>query len=159
MEGSVMTYHCDPGKFPFPVSYRVCGADGDWSPLRLPSGRPVSRPICKDMLCPGQLQLDNGEFWPRNQWFQVGTTQSFSCQEGFSLYGSAQRNCTLSGEWTGAAPICDDHGEEMMQRFLQRAAVDADGCGQEGSSVALRLTADLKKPLTEDTLLSNHSLI
>ncbi|MED6284130.1 hypothetical protein CHARACLAT_016162 [Characodon lateralis] len=31
--------------------------------------------------------------------------------------------------------------------------VDADGCGQEGSPVALRLTADLKKPLTEDTLL------
>ncbi|MEQ2257683.1 hypothetical protein ILYODFUR_037275 [Ilyodon furcidens] len=118
MEGSVMTYHCDPGKFPFPVSYRVCSADGDWSPLRLPSGRPVSRPICKDMLCPGQLQLDNGEFWPRNQWFQVGTTQSFSCQEGFSLYGSAQRNCTLSGEWTGATPICDDHGEEMIQRLL-----------------------------------------
>ncbi|MEQ2170110.1 hypothetical protein GOODEAATRI_031930, partial [Goodea atripinnis] len=28
MEGSVMTYHCDPGKFPFPVSYRVCRING-----------------------------------------------------------------------------------------------------------------------------------
>ncbi|MEQ2296988.1 hypothetical protein AMECASPLE_030156 [Ameca splendens] len=31
--------------------------------------------------------------------------------------------------------------------------VDADGCRQEGSPVVVRLTADLKKPLTEDTLL------
>lgn len=131
-----MTYHCDPGKFPYPVSSRTCGADGDWSPMRLPSGRRVSRPSCKgniflfsnsicfllhllnaflslphtDMLCPGQLQLDNGDFWPTDQWFRVGTTQSFSCHEGFTLYGSEQRNCTVSGEWTGATPICDDNG-------------------------------------------------
>lgn len=139
MEGSVMTYHCGPGKYPFPVSFRTCGADGDWSAMRLPTGRLVSWASCKgnffqespctclllnllnaflspphtEMLCPGQLQLDNGEFWPRDQWFRIGTTQSFSCQEGFSFYGSAERNCTASGDWTGATPICDDHGEEM----------------------------------------------
>ncbi|XP_008424315.1 complement C2 [Poecilia reticulata] len=109
MEGSVMTYHCDPGKFPHPVSDRICGADGEWSPMRLPSGRLVSRPTCKDMMCPGQLQLDNGDFWPRDQWFPVGMTQSFSCHSGFSLHGSEQRNCTLSGEWTGTTPICRNH--------------------------------------------------
>uniref|UniRef100_A0A3B3X2T5 C3/C5 convertase n=1 Tax=Poecilia mexicana TaxID=48701 RepID=A0A3B3X2T5_9TELE len=112
MEGSVMTYHCDPGKFPHPVSDRICGADGEWSPMRLPSGRLVSRPTCKDMMCPGQLQLDNGDFWPRDQWFPVGMTQSFSCHSGFSLHGSEQRNCTLSGEWTGTTPICRNHASE-----------------------------------------------
>lgn len=145
LEGSVLTYHCDPGKYPFPVSYRICGTDGDWSPMRLNSGRPVSRAMCKgnrifsscfcpflhplllivypvfcssirlpfpDVLCPAQLQLDHGDFWPRDQWFRVGMTQSFSCQDGFTLYGSAERNCTLSGDWTGTTPICDNHGEK-----------------------------------------------
>ncbi|XP_072249057.1 complement C2 [Leuresthes tenuis] len=112
LEGSVLTYHCDLGTYPSPVSYRVCGADGEWSPMRLSSGRPTSTATCKDVLCPAQLQLDNGVIWPRNQWFRVGMTQSFSCQDGFTLSGSEQRNCTLSGEWTGAAPICDDHADD-----------------------------------------------
>lgn len=154
----MLTYHCGPGQYPYPVSYRLCSADGEWSPMRLANGRQVSRATCKgnvlhgdalnvictqtesrvhnqnflsthipllilpplpsislplpDMLCPAQLQLDNGDFWPRDQWFRVGATQSFSCQEGFTLYGSAQRNCTLSGEWTGTTPVCDNHGED-----------------------------------------------
>ncbi|MEQ2287702.1 hypothetical protein AMECASPLE_015422 [Ameca splendens] len=41
--------------------------------------------------------------------------------------------------------------------FFQRAVVDADGCGQEGSPVAVCLTADLKKPLTEDTVVVRQS--
>lgn len=151
LEGSVLTYDCGPGKYPFPVRYRICGADGDWSPMRLANGRPASRATCKgnwilfscfscflhsllfsspsilffcpsislpfpDVLCPAQLQLDNGDFWPRDQWFRVGTTQSFSCQHGFTLYGSAERNCTLSGEWTGTTPVCDNHGEKRSYK-------------------------------------------
>lgn len=139
LEGSVLSYHCSPGQYPHPVRYRLCDADGDWSPMRSASGRRVSQATCRgdvlagnflymhkhylpirilltppclpDILCPAQLQLDHGDIWPRNQWFQVGTTQSFSCQEGFTLYGSAQRNCTITGEWTGFTPVCDNHGE------------------------------------------------
>ncbi|MEQ2248000.1 hypothetical protein ILYODFUR_014859 [Ilyodon furcidens] len=44
-----------------------------------------------------------------------------------------------------------------QQVFLQRAVVDADGCGEEGSPVAVCLTADLKKPLTEDTFVVGQS--
>ncbi|XP_029026251.1 complement C2 [Betta splendens] len=112
LEGSVLTYHCGPGKYPFPVSYRVCGADGDWSPMRSSSGRRLSGATCKDVLCPAQLQLDNGDFWPMDQWFGVGVTQSFSCRHGFTLYGSAARNCTPSGDWTGTTPVCDNHAGE-----------------------------------------------
>ncbi|KAF3693051.1 Complement factor B [Channa argus] len=110
LQGSVLTYHCGPGQYPFPVSYRLCDEDGDWSPMRFANGRLASQAKCKDVLCPAQLQLDHGDFWPRDQWFSVGATQSFSCQEGFTLYGSAQRNCTFSGEWTGTTPVCDNHG-------------------------------------------------
>lgn len=47
LEGSVLTYHCGPGRHPYPVSYRLCSADGEWSPMRLPTGRQVSRATCK----------------------------------------------------------------------------------------------------------------
>lgn len=144
----MLTYECGLGQYPFPVSFRLCSVEGDWSPMRLTNGRLVSQATCKgngldddasyltctpqyfrlhplfypssslllpDVLCPAQLQLDHGDFWPRDQWSSVGTTQTFSCQEGFTLYGSAQRNCTHSGEWTGTTPICDNHGEDGQQ--------------------------------------------
>ncbi|KAG7223070.1 hypothetical protein INR49_015829, partial [Caranx melampygus] len=101
LEGSVLTFHCGLGKYPYPVSDRLCGHDGEWSPMRLANGRLVSQATCKDILCPAQLQLDNGDFWPRDQWLGVGKNQTFSCSDGFTLYGSAVRTCTTSGDWTG----------------------------------------------------------
>ncbi|KAK2846925.1 hypothetical protein Q5P01_009924 [Channa striata] len=143
LEGSVLTYHCGPGQYPFPVSYRLCGADGDWSPLRLANGRLVSRATCKDVLCPAQLQLDHGDFWPRDQWFRIGTTQSFSCQEGFTLYGSAQRNCTLSGEWTGTTPVCDNHADDCSDPGTPAGAQRSAGRFYTGEKVTYRCQAGL----------------
>ncbi|KAM8905021.1 complement C2 isoform 9-T10 [Spinachia spinachia] len=124
LEGSVLTYHCGPGRYPFPASQRLCGADGDWSPMRLSGGRRVHRVTCRDVLCPAQLQLDHGDLWPRDQWSRVGATQSFSCQDGFTLHGSAQRNCTLSGEWTGRAPACVDQGHGQKTGTNLHAALN-----------------------------------
>lgn len=45
--GSVLTYHCGPEKYPSPVSYRTCEEHGEWSPMRLASGRLASRATCK----------------------------------------------------------------------------------------------------------------
>uniref|UniRef100_A0A8C6WTN4 C3/C5 convertase n=1 Tax=Neogobius melanostomus TaxID=47308 RepID=A0A8C6WTN4_9GOBI len=111
-EGSVLTYHCRSGQYPFPVGLRTCRPNGQWTTMRLSNGRPVTRATCKDLMCPAQLQLDNGHFWPRDQWFRVGSVQTFSCDGGFMLHGSAQRNCTISGEWTGTTPVCQDHADD-----------------------------------------------
>ncbi|KAK7882832.1 hypothetical protein WMY93_029006 [Mugilogobius chulae] len=111
-EGSVLTYHCRLGQYPFPVSFRTCRSHGQWTTMRLSNGRPVTRAICKDVMCPGQLQLDNGHFWPRDLWFRVGSVQTFSCVSGFTLHGSAHRNCTDSGEWTGTTPICKNYADD-----------------------------------------------
>ncbi|KAJ0022390.1 hypothetical protein NQD34_009880 [Periophthalmus magnuspinnatus] len=108
-EGSTLTYHCRPGQYPFPVSSRTCSSNGLWTTMRLFNGRPVTRATCKDVMCPAQLQLDNGDFWPRNQWFRVGEVQSFSCGGGFMLHGTTHRNCTITGEWTGTTPVCRDY--------------------------------------------------
>ncbi|XP_026224893.1 complement C2 [Anabas testudineus] len=143
LEGSVLTYRCGLGKYPFPVSYRICGADGDWSPMRLANGRPASRAICKDVLCPAQLQLDHGDFLPRDQWFRVGTTQSFSCQHGFTLYGSAERNCTLSGEWTGTTPVCENHADDCSNPGTPPGAQRSPGRFHIGEKVVYRCQSGL----------------
>uniref|UniRef100_A0A8D3DDZ7 C3/C5 convertase n=1 Tax=Scophthalmus maximus TaxID=52904 RepID=A0A8D3DDZ7_SCOMX len=143
LEGSVLTFHCGPGKYPFPVSYRLCGADGEWSLMRLANGRLVPRATCKDVLCPGQLQLDHGDFWPRDQWLRVGTTQSFSCLEGFTLSGSAQRNCTLTGEWTGTAPVCDNHADDCSDPGIPPGAQRSAGRFYTGEKVVYRCQAGL----------------
>ncbi|KAA8593795.1 hypothetical protein FQN60_004629, partial [Etheostoma spectabile] len=143
LEGSVLTYHCGPGRYPYPVSHRLCSADGEWSPMRSTTGRLMSRAICKDVLCPAQLQLDQGDFWPRDQWSRVGTTQSFSCQEGFTLYGSAQRNCTVSGEWTGTTPVCDNHAEDCSDPGIPPGALRTAGRFHTGEKVIYRCQVGL----------------
>uniref|UniRef100_A0A671NTH4 C3/C5 convertase n=1 Tax=Sinocyclocheilus anshuiensis TaxID=1608454 RepID=A0A671NTH4_9TELE len=112
LEGSVLTYHCKAGHYPFPASQRVCDKDGEWSAMRLPKGKRTLNAVCKEILCPAQLQLDNGQFWPRRQWFRIEEKQTFSCHEGFVLTGSAERNCTQWGVWTGSTPMCDDQSED-----------------------------------------------
>nr|WFR52978.1 complement factor B [Squaliobarbus curriculus] len=112
LEGSVLTYHCKAGHYPFPAMQRVCDRDGQWSAMKLPNRKRTHNAVCKEILCPAQLQLDNGQFWPRKQWFKFGEKQTFSCHEGFDLIGSAERNCTQWGGWTGATPVCDDHSED-----------------------------------------------
>ncbi|XP_003449339.1 complement C2 [Oreochromis niloticus] len=141
--GSVLTYHCGPGKYPSPVSYRTCEEHGEWSPMRLASGRRASRATCKDVLCPAQLQLDHGDFWPRDQWFAVGATQSFSCQEGFTLYGSAERNCTLSGEWTGETPICNNHADDCDDPGIPPGALRSGGRFFRGEKLTYRCQTGL----------------
>uniref|UniRef100_UPI0037E805C9 complement factor B n=1 Tax=Semicossyphus pulcher TaxID=241346 RepID=UPI0037E805C9 len=143
LEGSELTYHCDPGQYPSPVSYRTCSADGEWSPMTLPSGRQVSRAACKDVLCPAQLQLDHGDIWPRDQWLPVGATQSFHCQEGFTQHGSAQRTCTQSGEWTGTTPVCDNHvaSDDCHDPGIPPGAQRSSGRFYPGEKVTYRCQA------------------
>lgn len=52
LEGSVLSYHCSPGQYPHPVSHRLCGPDGAWSPLRSASGRRVSHATCRGDVLP-----------------------------------------------------------------------------------------------------------
>ncbi|XP_028818237.1 complement factor B [Denticeps clupeoides] len=110
--GSELTYECQDNYYPYPVRTRVCGSDGNWTPMRLASGRPTSRATCKEILCPAQIQLDHGELLPRKQWFKVGENQTFSCSVGFVLKGSTLRTCTQLGHWTGETPVCDDQAED-----------------------------------------------
>ncbi|XP_018598425.1 complement C2 isoform X1 [Scleropages formosus] len=141
--GSVLTYHCGTGYYPFPVSQRVCDTDGEWATMRLASGRRVTQATCKEVLCPAQIQLDNGEFWPRQQWFQPGETQHFSCHDGFTLYGSALRNCTVSGVWTGTTPACDDQVDDCANPGTPPGALRSGSRFRIGEKVQYRCQTGL----------------
>ncbi|KAF5897730.1 complement factor B-like [Clarias magur] len=123
LEGSVLTYQCNFGYYPYPVSKRVCISGGEWSIMILPNGKRVSTATCKDILCPAHFQLDNGQLWPRKQWFKIGEEQEFSCREGLELLGSAKRNCTESGHWTGNLPVCVEKSDGCRDPGIPPGAI------------------------------------
>lgn len=85
----MLTYHCGLGKYPFPVSYRVCGADGEWSVMRLANGRPTSHATCK-----GNVMDDDA--------FSVSCTQKESAVHHLEL-SLCQMCCVrLSSSWITA---------------------------------------------------------
>ncbi|XP_067416358.1 complement C2 [Emydura macquarii macquarii] len=110
--GSVLTYSCPPGCYPYPVSSRLCQANGRWTSLRSPSGKIYSRPLCKEMHCPTQLEFENGSFWPRLAVYVVDSVLTFECLDGYTLRGPAQRVCQRNGRWDGGIPACDDGAED-----------------------------------------------
>ncbi|KAL0972773.1 hypothetical protein UPYG_G00194580 [Umbra pygmaea] len=142
--GSDLTYHCKAGYYPDPVTQRFCGANGEWSTMRLATGRRVSQASCKEIKCPGQLQLDHGDFWPREQWLKPGETQSFSCHSGFTLYGSAHRNCTLFGDWTGNTPVCDDQADDCKNPGVPPGALRSEGRFRIGEKIQYRCQMGLE---------------
>ncbi|XP_030634669.1 complement factor B isoform X2 [Chanos chanos] len=142
-EGSMLTYHCQAGYYPYPVSQKICNSEGQWSAMGLPFGKPVTKAKCKEVFCPAQLQLDNGEIWPRQQWFQVGEQQNFSCQDGFVLLGSAQRNCTQWGTWTGSTPVCDNQVDDCQNPGTPPGATRSGERFRTGEKVQYRCHAGL----------------
>ena len=42
----------------------------------------------------------------------IGSVATYSCDDGFTLMGTATRTCTSDGTWSGDNPTCDnDSGE------------------------------------------------
>ncbi|XP_072547227.1 complement factor B [Salminus brasiliensis] len=143
LEGSVLTYHCRVGHYPYPIRRRVCNSKGEWSAMVLPNGKRVSSATCKKILCPAQLQLDQGEFWPKKQWFEEGEGQTFSCKEGYALHGSAQRNCTKWGQWTGTTPVCDDQTDDCRNPGTPPGAIRSGDRFRIGDKVTYRCQSGL----------------
>lgn len=50
-------------------------------------------------------------FTPRLGSHPVGSNLSFQCEDGFTLRGSAVRQCRPNGMWDGETAVCDNGGE------------------------------------------------
>ncbi|CAH1270979.1 CSMD1 [Branchiostoma lanceolatum] len=76
----------------------TCGSDGRWS---------GHQPRCKAVDCgdPG-IPANSIRRMDRTGGTGYNTTVSYSCQEGYELFGSPTRTCTLEGVWDGEYPEC-----------------------------------------------------
>ncbi|CAH2314451.1 complement C2 [Pelobates cultripes] len=106
-EGSKAQFLCPTGKYPWPVSSRVCLPSGQWSLIKSNTGRKYNTVSCKDMRCPEPLSFENGEYYPRGP-FLVGANITFQCNDGYHLRGSMERMCRRNAKWSGETAVCVD---------------------------------------------------
>ncbi|XP_069491107.1 complement C2-like [Ambystoma mexicanum] len=100
--GSVLILLCDPGFYPNQVNRRTCQENGKWSAIT------TRRLYCKEMLCPKPLEFEFGEQVSSTQVYTIKSTVQFTCYDGYSLRGSAERTCMPNGKWSGTTAICDN---------------------------------------------------
>ncbi|XP_073446315.1 CUB and sushi domain-containing protein 3 isoform X7 [Dendrobates tinctorius] len=93
---NTLRFSCEVGYILHGSEERTCLSNGSWT------GR---QPECKAVQCGNPGTTANGRV------FRVdGTTFSssviYSCVDGYILYGSNIRQCTVNGTWSGALPNC-----------------------------------------------------
>eukprot|EP00731_Ephydatia_muelleri_P030228 Em0021g751a len=92
---SVATYSCNPGYTLVGTATRTCQPNGMWS---------ASAPVCQVMDC-GSLQDPlNGKVQFTDT--TLGATAIYTCNQGYVLVGTQQRNCKSQGVWAGDSPSC-----------------------------------------------------
>ncbi|XP_053549117.1 E-selectin-like [Bombina bombina] len=74
-----------------------CEASGEWT---------SSAPTCEVVQCPSLKAPENGHIDCQGKSF-YNSKCSFTCAEGFKLFGTSELNCESSGEWTSSAPKCE----------------------------------------------------
>ncbi|MCA9532348.1 MAG: hypothetical protein KC593_01670 [Myxococcales bacterium] len=95
--GAMVTFTCDNGyTLSGSPTATTCGDNG-WAPAGLPS--------CDIVACPALTNPTNGNVDDGTATF--GATANYICDGGYTLTGSATRQCQASGAWTGSAPTCD----------------------------------------------------
>ncbi|ELW61880.1 complement C2 [Tupaia chinensis] len=102
--GSLLVYSCPQGFYPVPVS-RLCKSNGQW---QTKGSTRLVRAVCRPVRCPAPGSLENGMYSPRLVAHSVGSNVSFECEDGFTLRGSAVRQCRPNGLWDGETAVCDN---------------------------------------------------
>uniref|UniRef100_A0A452USW3 p-selectin n=1 Tax=Ursus maritimus TaxID=29073 RepID=A0A452USW3_URSMA len=97
---SECSFHCAEGYELNGPSKLECLASGTWTnePPRCVAAHcpPLKTPERGSMTCPHSADA-----------FQYPSSCHFSCEEGFALVGPEVVQCTASGVWTAAAPVCE----------------------------------------------------
>ncbi|KAM9119675.1 complement C2-like [Pangshura tecta] len=141
--GSVLTYSCPPGFYPYPLGSRLCGDNGHWIPLHTPYSSVLSQPRCREIRCPAQLAFENGSFQPRRASYPVGSVLTFECLDGYTLRGPAQRVCQGNGHWDGDTPACDDGAEHCPNPGVPPGTTKSGSRYQLGKRVTYHCQAGL----------------
>ncbi|XP_059558358.1 complement factor B [Myotis daubentonii] len=107
-EGQALEYVCPAGFYPYPVQARTCRSTGSWSALQTKDQKIVKKAECRAIRCPRPQDFENGEYWPRAAYYNLSDEISFQCYDGYTLRGSANRTCQVTGRWDGQTAICDN---------------------------------------------------
>uniref|UniRef100_F6WRE3 E-selectin n=1 Tax=Ornithorhynchus anatinus TaxID=9258 RepID=F6WRE3_ORNAN len=75
-----------------------CNPRGEWT---------EAIPTCEAVLCTPPSIPERGNMLCSSGNFQSGSSCAFSCEDGFSLRGSANLHCGVTGEWDGEQPTCE----------------------------------------------------
>ncbi|XP_053149359.1 complement factor B [Hemicordylus capensis] len=141
--GSLLTYSCPTGSYPYPSRSRICQSSGMWSPMRSPTGGLIRQAQCRDIRCPAQQAFENGFFSPRRSWHPVGAVLSFECSDGYQLHGSAQRYCQPNGRWNGTSPVCEDGAGHCPSLAIPPGAIASGGRNHLGDRITFQCQRDL----------------
>lgn len=95
---SQATISCDIGRTLIGSSNISCLASGDWEDISS---------VCQIVSCE-EIKLSdisNGIFIGSS--FTYGSKVSFVCNEGYTLSGASEINCTADGSWNSSFPMCE----------------------------------------------------
>ncbi|XP_061469459.1 uncharacterized protein LOC133378861 [Rhineura floridana] len=141
--GSILTYSCPVGTYPYPAQSRICQSDGKWTPMRSLSGHRLNQAQCKKISCPPQRSFENGSFGPRRSSHPVGDILRFECSDGYQLLGSSRRHCLPNGYWNGTSPVCDDGAGHCPSTAIPPGAIVTGGRNRLGDRVSFQCQSGL----------------
>uniref|UniRef100_A0A8C6DUL8 Complement C2 n=1 Tax=Moschus moschiferus TaxID=68415 RepID=A0A8C6DUL8_MOSMO len=138
--GSILTYSCPLGRYPYPVATRLCKSNGQW---QIPRSTRLTKAICKPVRCPAPVSFENGVYIPRLGSHPVGGNLSFECEDGFTLRGSAVRQCRPNGMWDGETAVCDNGASHCPNPGISVGAVRTGSRFGLGDKVKYRCSSNL----------------
>ncbi|XP_054611728.1 complement factor B-like isoform X1 [Dunckerocampus dactyliophorus] len=117
--GSLLTYHCPEGYYPYPAQKRVCQLNDMWSQDST-SSKPQK---CRVVECPDPKVLMHGIVSPPQERYFVDNETTYQCYSGYTMRGSSRRVCFPNGKWSGSTPICSrDSGNDCADPGIPAGA-------------------------------------
>lgn len=97
-------------------SKRTCQPNGRWS---------GEQPTCEITSC-----WDLDVFPPKNgkrigDDFSIGSTVTFSCDEGYELDGESKLTCRPDGQWSDRTPLCKDRCEGVVCKLEEKCVYNS----------------------------------
>ncbi|KAG7158260.1 Sushi, von Willebrand factor type A, EGF and pentraxin domain-containing protein 1-like 3 [Homarus americanus] len=94
--GTSLTYQCNTGYIMTGNTNRTCNINGVWTGVE---------PQCQPVTCPEPFEALNSV--REGDLFEHGHSIRYSCNEGYSMTGSAELVCQADGSWSNQVPVCD----------------------------------------------------
>ncbi|QFQ66774.1 ORF 4 [Macacine gammaherpesvirus 5] len=117
--GSNITYKCNTGYLLLGATVRTCLLKYD---SNLVDWQPAA-PTCEIEKCKKQPDIENGKYYPVQEFYNYLETITFTCNKDFSLIGNTTTTCMTNGTWSSPVPKCQqitcsapniDHGTLLV---------------------------------------------